>query len=61
MSMTPRQLKYFVAISRAGSITGAADILKIAQPALSQHIASMEAEIGVPLLSRHARGVELHG
>ena len=55
--MTPRQLKYFVAIARTGSITTAASTLHIAQPALSHHIAAMEEELGVALLERHARGV----
>lgn len=57
--MTPRQLKYFVEIARSGSITTAAGVLHIAQPALSHHIAAMEEELGVPLLERHARGVKL--
>ena len=57
--MTPRQLKYFVEIARAGSITTAASTLHIAQPALSHHVAAMEEEVGAPLFMRHARGVEL--
>lgn len=57
--MTPRQLKYFVTIARAGSITKAAQTLRIAQPALSQHIGSIEEEIGAPLFERHARGMKL--
>ena len=57
--MTPRQLKYFVEIARTGSITTAASTLHIAQPALSHHLAAMEEELGVPLLKRHARGVQL--
>lgn len=57
--MTPRQLRYFVAISETGSISTASASLRIAQPALSQHIAALEAEFGVPLLERHARGVSL--
>lgn len=57
--MTPRQLRYFVEIAQAGSITAAAHALHIAQPALSQHIAAMEEEFGVALLERGARGVKL--
>lgn len=57
--MTPRQLKYFVEIARTGSITTAASTLHIAQPALSQHIGSMEKELDVALFDRHARGVKL--
>ncbi|MFC7461454.1 LysR family transcriptional regulator [Hydrogenophaga defluvii] len=57
--MNPRQLRYFVAIAKAGSISQAALALHIAQPSLSQHMATIEAEMGVPLLKRHARGVTL--
>ncbi len=57
--MTPRQLRYFAEIARAGSMTAAAGTLHIAQPALSQHIAAMEQELGVVLLERNARGVGL--
>lgn len=57
--MTPRQLRYFVEVARAGSITTAAQALHIAQPALSQHIAAMEQELGAQLLQRGARGVKL--
>ncbi|MBS0339908.1 MAG: LysR family transcriptional regulator [Proteobacteria bacterium] len=57
--MTPRQLKYFIEIARTGSMTTAASTLHIAQPALSHHLAAMEEELGVCLLKRHARGVQL--
>ncbi|CAG9171176.1 HTH-type transcriptional regulator GltC [Cupriavidus laharis] len=57
--MTPRQLRYFVAIAETGSISTASALLRVAQPALSQHIAVLEAEFGVALLERHARGVSL--
>ena len=57
--MSPRQLRYFVAIAKAGSISQAALALHIAQPSLSQHMAAIEEELGVPLLKRHARGVTL--
>ncbi len=57
--MTPRQLRYFLEVAQAGSITAAAHALHIAQPALSQHIAAMEQELGVALLERAARGVKL--
>ncbi|MGE4337626.1 MAG: LysR family transcriptional regulator [Pigmentiphaga sp.] len=57
--MTPRQLKYFVAIARCGSIATAASHLHIAQPSLSQHLAALEEELGVAVFERHARGVTL--
>lgn len=57
--ITPRQLRYFLEIAKTGSLSAAAVSLHIAQPALSQHIASMEEELGAPLLERHARGVRV--
>jgi LysR family nitrogen assimilation transcriptional regulator len=57
--MTPRQLRYFVEIARAGSLSQASINLRVAQPALSQHVAVLEAELGVVLLERHAKGVVL--
>jgi DNA-binding transcriptional LysR family regulator len=53
------QLQYFVAVAEEGQITRAARKLQIAQPALSQAIAQLEAELGLTLLERHARGVTL--
>lgn len=57
--MTPRQLRYFVEIARTGSMTTAARTLRIAQPALSQHVALIEAELGTAVFVRQARGVQL--
>ena len=57
--MTPRQLRYFVAIANAGSLSHAATQLHIAQPSLSQHINNLEGGLGVALFKRHARGVTL--
>jgi LysR family nitrogen assimilation transcriptional regulator len=52
-----RQLRYFIAIAEAGSFSAAAERLHIAQPALSQHVLNMEAELGARLLQRNPRGV----
>src|SRR5437764_7545890 len=54
-----RQLRYFVMIADEGQITRAASRLHIAQPALSQAIAHLEARLGVALFVRHARGMTL--
>ena len=54
-----RHLTYFVAIAERGQFAGAARSLGVAQPALSQAIAQLEAQVGVKLLDRHARGVTL--
>ncbi len=52
-----RRLKYFVRIVDVGSLTQAAEVLHIAQPALSQQIATLEGEFGQKLLLRTQRGV----
>jgi LysR family hca operon transcriptional activator len=52
-------LRYFVAVAEEGQMTRAARRLHIAQPALSHAIAQLEADVGVELLARHARGVTL--
>ncbi len=57
--MTPKQLTYFSRIAECGSFAAAAKELLIAQPALSQQIANLEAELGVTLFFRKPRGVEL--
>lgn len=55
--MELRQLKYFVRIVEAGSVSRASQSLHVAQPALSQQINRLEEELGVQLLSRSVRGV----
>lgn len=57
--MELRQLTYFVAIANQGSFSKAAAEVHVAQPALSQQIAHLEAELGARLLDRHSRGVTL--
>lgn len=55
--MDLRQLRYFAQIVESGSFSKASRCLFIAQPALSQHLAKLEDEVGKPLLVRTARGV----
>lgn len=52
-----RHLSYFVAVVEAGSFSRAAQLVYVAQPSLSQQVASLEAELGTVLLLRSARGV----
>ena len=54
--MDIRQLRYFIAIAEAPSLSAAAHRLGVAQPSLSQHVARMETELGVRLIDRSPRG-----
>jgi LysR family nitrogen assimilation transcriptional regulator len=47
-----RHLYYFVRIVEAGSFSQAARTIHVAQPALSQQIADLEASLGVRLSPR---------
>ena len=51
------RLRTFVEVYRQRSISGAARALDLTQPAVSQHIASLESAIGRQLFERHAHGV----
>lgn len=54
--MNLKQLEYFTAIAEAGSITGAAAQLHIAQPPLSHQLRALEEELGVQLVQRGREG-----
>jgi LysR family transcriptional regulator, nitrogen assimilation regulatory protein len=54
-----RQLRYFVGIVQAGSLSRAADRLHVAQSALSHHLASLEFELNTQLVIRGPKGVAL--
>src|SRR3954467_8997576 len=54
-----RRLRSLCAIADHGSLTGAAAALDFTQPAISQHLAALEAEVGAPLVSRSRGGAEL--
>lgn len=55
--MQLRHFRYFTGIVDAGSFCQAAATIHVAQPALSQQMAALEAELGVALLHRSVRGV----
>ena len=57
--MDVRQLKFFLAVVDHGGFSRAAEHLMIAQPSLSQAIASFERDLGSPLFHRVGRGVVL--
>jgi LysR family hca operon transcriptional activator len=55
-----RHLRYFVAVAEEGSVTVAAEKrLHTAQPSVSRQMRDLEREVGVSLLVRNARGIEL--
>lgn len=54
-----KDLELFVAVAEAGSIAAAAARLHTVASAASKRMADLEAEVGVPLLQRGARGVTL--
>lgn len=53
------QLKTFVAVAREGSITRAAELLHLSQPAVSAHIKAIEDALGLLLFERTPRGMIL--
>lgn len=58
--MELRHLRYFIAVAEEGSLLQAAERrLHTAQPSLSRQIRDLEMELGVKLLERKARGIEL--
>jgi len=59
MNLNLRHLHAFAILSKELHFGRAAEILNVAQPALTKTIKQLEAEIGAPLLLRSTRRVEL--
>lgn len=59
-AMELRHLRYLIAVAETGSLTEAAETkLHTSQPSLSRQIRDLEQQVGVDLLERSRRGVEL--
>lgn len=59
MSFTLRQLQYFVAVAERGSVIGAARAVSVSQSAITESLKNLEADLGVTLFDRHARGLDI--
>jgi DNA-binding transcriptional LysR family regulator len=53
------RLKVLATLARQGSVTATARALGYTQPAISHHLARLEAEVGLPLTQRAGRGIRL--
>lgn len=56
-SLEPFRAFYYTA--KSGSVTGAAALLSVSQPAVSQAVGQLEKSLGVTLFGRAARGIKL--
>lgn len=52
-------LRIFLEVGRSGSLSAAASVLGLTQPAVSYQIRRIEEQMGVPLFRRQHRGVQL--
>ncbi|WP_029684772.1 LysR family transcriptional regulator [Tatumella saanichensis] len=59
MNYTLKQLRVFVAVARQGSFSLAGQVIGLSQSAVSHSIKELEAEVGVRLLDRTTREVQL--
>jgi DNA-binding transcriptional LysR family regulator len=55
--MSLRQFEYALAVAAEGSVTAAAELLRVAQPSMSQQIRNLERDLGVNLFSRTPAGL----
>jgi DNA-binding transcriptional LysR family regulator len=55
--MDLKQLKALVTVVETGSVTRAAELLHLVQPAVTRQIRSLEHELGVPLFERTRQGM----
>src|SRR5687767_3248669 len=55
-----KRLRVLAEVARQGSFSGAAEALYLSQSAVSQQVATLEKEAGMPLLERTRRGPKLN-
>ncbi|MFD8257766.1 LysR family transcriptional regulator [Streptomyces griseoluteus] len=55
--MSLRQFEYALAVAEEGSVTAAAERLRVAQPSMSQQIRGLERDLGVELFARTPTGL----
>lgn len=55
--MDVKQLKALVTVAEVGSVTRAAELLHLVQPAVTRQIRTLEDELGVPLFERTRQGM----
>lgn len=55
--MDLKQLRALVTVAEVGSITRAAELLHLVQPAVTRQIRSLEHELGIPLFERTRQGM----
>lgn len=58
-ALSPDRLRVLAAVAEHGSMTAAARALAYTPSAVSQQISRLEADVGQPVLDRHARGARL--
>ena len=59
MAVNILHMKYAVEVAKAGSLNKAAETLLIASPNISRSIKELEADIGISIFDRTAKGMEL--
>lgn len=57
--LTMAETRALAAVKATGTLSGAAEMLGVTQPTLSQHVREVEEKLGVKLFSRHRRGIEV--
>lgn len=57
--MLSSEMRYFLAVASAGSLSAASEQMFVAVSAISRQIQRLEAQVGAPLFERHARGMVL--